>query len=175
MPDHDFYGIRIPGDKGGGLGFVPARSIRLMPPEEEENAPRPTRRPAPPPVIAIRPTRPAEPEPETRAAEAPSASRSGEIYELLPSGSEPPVLESRVEPRYPELARRASAEGEITMKIVVEADGSVGRVQVEHGGHPALVDAATEAVKRWRYRPARVGGRPARVYKTVRIRFTLRG
>jgi outer membrane biosynthesis protein TonB len=33
--------------------------------------------------------------------------------------------------------------------------------------------AAIEAVKRWRYRPARLGGRPVAVQATVHIEFTL--
>jgi TonB family protein len=167
LADHDFYGIRI----DGTLAFAPARSIRLLPPQENENAPRPTRRPAPPSAVGPRPT--PGPEPTAVAAAAPERGR-GEPYELLPAGAEAPVLAARVEPRYPEMARRVAAEGEITLKIVVEADGSVGRVLVEKGGHAALVDAATAAVKAWRYRPARVGERPVAVYKTVRIRFTLR-
>jgi TonB family protein len=171
LADHDFYGVRLDGELP--LGYVPARSVRLMPPPEEENAPRPTRRPPPPPAVA------AAPQPTSPAQEAPRQARAPESrkepYELLPSGADPPALVSRVEPVYPEIARRLGAEGEITLKIVVEADGSVGRVTVEHGGHPALVDAAVAAVKRWRYRPARVDGSPVPVFKTVRIRFTLKG
>jgi TonB family protein len=81
---------------------------------------------------------------------------------------------TRVEPQYPELARRAGTEGEIVLKIVVERDGSVGAISAVSGGHAALVSAATDAVKKWRYRPARVNGQPASVYKTVRVRFSLR-
>jgi TonB family protein len=171
LADHDFYGVRL-GDELP-LGFVPARSVRLMPPPEEENAPRPTRRPAPPSNVAVAP-QPTSPAPEApREARGPESRR--EPYELLPSGADPPTLVSRVEPVYPEMARRLGAEGEIMLKIVVEADGSVGRVTVEQGGHPALVDAAVAAVKRWLYRPARVDGSPVPVFKTVRIRFTLKG
>ncbi len=93
----------------------------------------------------------------------------------LPAGSQPPVLKRRVDPRYPEAAKRSGITGEVLLRVVVEASGEIGAVEVVSGAPAGLTEAASEAVRSWLYEPARVGGRPVAVYKTVRVRFTLPG
>jgi TonB family protein len=91
----------------------------------------------------------------------------------LPDGSEPPVLVSRVDARYPDAARRLNLSGEVMLRIVVEGSGSVGRIDVLTAGPAGMTEAAVDAVRRWTYRPARVHGQPVAVWKIVRIRFSL--
>lgn len=62
-------------------------------------------------------------------------------------------LKSKVVPRYPELAHKLHLNGKVRLELVVEPDGRVKTVNVL-GGHPVLADAATEAVKDWKYVPA---------------------
>ncbi len=93
-------------------------------------------------------------------------------FESLPPGSEAPVLKSRVDPRYPEVARRARISGDVVLRVVVEADGSAGRIQVVSGAPLGLTEAAEEAVRKWTWTPARVGGRPVAAWRMLRIRFT---
>lgn len=57
-------------------------------------------------------------------------------------------------PRYPEVARRMSLSGTVKVEITVAPNGEVKNANVI-GGHPVLVDAALEAVKRWKYEPAK--------------------
>jgi TonB family protein len=59
----------------------------------------------------------------------------------------------RVDPEYPETLRRASIGGVVRLDIVISARGTVDEVAVA-GGNPILADAATLAVKRWKYAPA---------------------
>lgn len=57
-------------------------------------------------------------------------------------------------PIYPQLAKRLNLTGVVKIKAVISADGQVKEAQVV-GGHPLLVDAALDALKRWRYAPAK--------------------
>jgi protein TonB len=74
--------------------------------------------------------------------------------------------------RYPEAARRLNLSGEVVLRIVVEANGSVGRIDVVSAGPAGMTEAAVDAVRHWTYRPARVAGQPVAVWKLVRVRFT---
>jgi protein TonB len=89
-------------------------------------------------------------------------------------GVTPPVAIETVAPAYPELARRAHAEGVVVLEAIIGIDGAVREVRVLRGASPLLDPAALEAVKRWRYRAARVDGRPVAVTLSVAITFSLR-
>lgn len=67
--------------------------------------------------------------------------------------SEPRRVKVRVNPTYPDLARRMNIWGNVNLILTIAPDGSVKECR-PIGGHPVLVDAATQAVKRWRYEPA---------------------
>ena len=62
-------------------------------------------------------------------------------------------LKSEVHPTYPELARKMSVSGTVKLTVSVSPSGSVTNVKVI-GGHPLLVGAAVDAVKRFKYVPA---------------------
>ena len=62
-------------------------------------------------------------------------------------------VKSRVSPAYPELARRMSIAGVVKVQVVVAPNGTVKSTKVV-GGHPLLVTAAVDAVKKWRFEPA---------------------
>ena len=55
----------------------------------------------------------------------------------------------------------------------VERDGTIGSVFATQEAPMGLTEAATDAVRRWVYAPARLEGRPIAVVKTVRVRFAL--
>ncbi len=56
-------------------------------------------------------------------------------------------------PTYPELARHMGITGIVKMDVLVEPNGSVKSVD-PRGGHPLLVQAATMAVRFWKWEPA---------------------
>jgi TonB family protein len=62
-------------------------------------------------------------------------------------------VKSRVTPVYPEIARRMNISGVVKLVVVVNANGSVKTTKVM-GGHPLLVSAAEDAVKKWKFEPA---------------------
>jgi TonB family protein len=60
---------------------------------------------------------------------------------------------SKVQPVYPDLARRMNITGTVKVEVVVAANGTVKDAKVV-GGHPVLATAALDAVKKWRFEPA---------------------
>jgi TonB family protein len=59
----------------------------------------------------------------------------------------------RVSPSYPELARRMNVSGTVKLEVTITPEGKVKSVK-PIGGHPVLVAAADEAVKKWKFEPA---------------------
>jgi periplasmic protein TonB len=60
----------------------------------------------------------------------------------------------------------------VVLKIVVQADGTVGKVEVVRGEEPFL-SAAIAAVKAWTYEPAKYQGKPIAVYRIIQMPFRL--
>jgi len=60
---------------------------------------------------------------------------------------------SRIVPAYPQMARNLNLRGNVKVEALVEPNGTVKSIQVK-GGHPVLVEAAQDAVRRWRWEPA---------------------
>lgn len=59
----------------------------------------------------------------------------------------------RVAPVYPAIARKMKLNGTVRVQVVVSTNGSVKETKVI-GGHPILVTAAVDAVKKWKFEPA---------------------
>ena len=59
----------------------------------------------------------------------------------------------KVAPVYPDVARRMSIVGTVRLAVVVERNGTV-KSSKPIGGHPLLVSAAMDAMKRWKFEPA---------------------
>jgi TonB family protein len=62
-------------------------------------------------------------------------------------------VKNRVEPVYPELAKRNNISGSARVELLVTPDGRVKDVKVL-GGNPVLVQAVMAAVVKWKYEPA---------------------
>jgi len=90
------------------------------------------------------------------------------------SGIEAPELLREVKPDYTEEARRRSLTGDVILEIVVRADGRVGPVKVVRGLGAGLDERAADAVRQWRFSPARRHGTPVDVVVEVAVEFRLR-
>jgi periplasmic protein TonB len=78
-------------------------------------------------------------------------------------------------PRYPDSARRQGIAGTTTLLFEVLKNGRVGDVRVgQSAGHTDLDQAAAEAIKRWRFEPARRGSQPVAIWLGMSVRFVLR-
>ncbi len=62
-------------------------------------------------------------------------------------------VRTKVLPEYPQLARQMNVIGKVKIEATVSADGRVLDTHVV-GGSPLLVNASTEALKKWRFEPA---------------------
>ena len=60
---------------------------------------------------------------------------------------------TRVAPIYPDVARRMSITGTVRLAVVVAPNGTV-KSSKPVGGHPLLVNAAMDAIKRWKFESA---------------------
>jgi protein TonB len=113
----------------------------------------------------IREPGPAVPEQKTQAA-------SGTV---TPAGFNAAYLRNPAPP-YPLAARRAAEQGTVTLRVLVTREGLVSRVDVEKSsGSPHLDAAALEAVKAWRFTPARQGADAIESWMLVPIVFRLEG
>ena len=84
-----------------------------------------------------------------------------------------PVLTQKIDPTYPEAARKARMEGVVILEAIITANGTVEEVRVLKSVNPLLDASAVRAVQQWRYRPATLNGRAVRVYLTVTVTFNL--
>lgn len=59
-------------------------------------------------------------------------------------------LRTKVAPAYPELAKRTNISGTVKIEVTIAPSGSIKSTKVI-GGHPLLVGAAEEALRKWKY------------------------
>jgi protein TonB len=93
---------------------------------------------------------------------------------VLSLGYPPPTLaqselnrkvKTKVAPVYPELARRMNLRGTVKLMVVVLPSGNIKDTKVM-GGNPILVNAAMDALKKWRFEAA-----PEESSGTVEFKF----
>jgi TonB family protein len=84
----------------------------------------------------------------------------------------PPKLIKKVEPVYPDDARKAEIEGSVTLEATTDDRGRVQKVKVL-SSIPELDQAAVDAVKQWVYEPMVIDGKPKGVVFTITCRFSL--
>lgn len=86
---------------------------------------------------------------------------------------EAPVAFKAPAPDYPELLRQQNLTGHVILNMEVLEDGSVGYIEVENSTHPAFNDEAIKAAKKWRFQPAKTGGKPVACWVKQKFTFTL--
>ena len=77
-----------------------------------------------------------------------------------------------VRPTYPALARQTHVEGRVSLNCLVGTDGLVAKIKVTKG-HPLLIQAATDAVSRWKFKPIVLNGKAVEAETIVNIDFQL--
>lgn len=164
--EHDFFRVAPTAGPGESEEYEPLpaplpadQSVR-RPVAESGQMPEETpkiveRAPAPPP-----PT-PAQPSPRATAP-------------ALASGPAPVPIETPA-PRYPAQAARRGLGGTVRVRADVGVDGVPTDVAVVQGsGMRELDRAALDAVRRWRFRPGQVDGKPVPGSVVVPIEFAMR-
>jgi periplasmic protein TonB len=77
-----------------------------------------------------------------------------------------------VPPVYPSAARGARVQGTVVIETTIESDGTVESARVLRS-IPPLDQAALEAVREWRFKPALLNGAAIPVVVTLTVPFTL--
>jgi TonB family protein len=83
---------------------------------------------------------------------------------------QPALLIKSVPPVYPPFARSSHTSGDVTVDALIDVNGTVTDLKAV-SGPPILRQAAIEAVRQWKYDPARLDGRPVAIHLTITVRF----
>lgn len=78
----------------------------------------------------------------------------------------------RVEPDYPEEARREKIQGAVVLDVRIDGEGAVQEVKLVNGPE-LLAQAAIAAVKQWRFKARTVDGRPVEMQTRITLNFRL--
>jgi len=81
-------------------------------------------------------------------------------------------LVHRVEPDYPEEARRQGVQGAVVLEVHINPAGAVQELKLISGS-PLLAQAATDAVRQWKFKPHMVNGHRAEMQTVVTLNFRL--
>lgn len=86
-----------------------------------------------------------------------------------------PKIVSKVDPVYPEEARKQKIQGVVEMEATINASGDVVGVRVlpTPSPQPLLAKAAVAALRQWKYEPYRINGKAMTIIFNVSITFSL--
>jgi periplasmic protein TonB len=89
-------------------------------------------------------------------------------------GVSAPIVFYRIEPGYPEEARKARYQGSVVLSAIVRKNGTIQILKVLRGLGLGLDENTVEALSQWKFRPGMHGGEPVDVALNIEINFTLR-
>ncbi len=103
----------------------------------------------------------------------PPPTNAGPRVRFIPY-DDPPVARTPIDPVYPEIAQEAGIEGTVIVQAFINARGIVEETIVLKGvANTGLDEAATTAIKRTRFKPAKQRDRPVGVWISIPVHFTL--
>lgn len=85
---------------------------------------------------------------------------------------EPPVPVRTVAPDYPEEMRRNGRSGVVTVNCLVDEKGNVQEPRVERSSDSAFSQPALDAIKKWRFKPAKKDGSAIALRINIPIQFS---
>ena len=150
-----------------------------------EPPPKPIEKPKPKPIITTQaktpepppmeaPPEPKEPEPLPPIQAAPPPQPGPPA----PAPVEPPRFDmaylNNPPPVYPSVSRRMAEEGTVKMNVLVSAQGRALKVEIHtSSGYSRLDQAALNAVRNWKFVPAKRGDTPVEGWALVPLVFVL--
>lgn len=85
-----------------------------------------------------------------------------------------PLYKENAPPSYPAWARLQGYEGEVLLGVEILPNGRVGSIKIKKSSGYAILDqSALEAVRPWKFEPARKSGMPLKVWVDLPIKFIL--
>lgn len=101
-----------------------------------------------------------------------SSNDDNKVYRADEGVTLPSVISgSQVEGEYTDEARNAKISGVVKLAIVVGANGNLRTVKVIKSLGFGLDEAATEAVRKWKFKPGMKDGQPVAVVCSVEMEF----
>jgi len=85
----------------------------------------------------------------------------------------PPERVYAPQPTYTEIARKARIQGVVIVQAIIDKQGNVTNVKVLKGLPMGLEEAAVDAMKQWKFKPATLNGKPVTVYYNLTVNFKL--
>jgi hypothetical protein len=92
-------------------------------------------------------------------------------FAALPPEAEPAEPTQRRPPAYPVELRRAGVSGHARFLFLIETDGTVKSIYCYDTSRPGFALAGAEAVKQWRFSPARIGDTPVAMVASQTLEF----
>jgi len=107
-------------------------------------------------------------------APPPPSTNTGPRVKFIPY-DDPPVAKSPINPVYPEIAQEAGIEGTVIVQAFINAKGIVEETIILKGvPNTGLDEAAAEAIRKTRFKPAKQRDRPVGVWISIPVHFTLK-
>lgn len=158
------------------------------PPPPKKTPPKPVVHKQPPPIVQkspdfapVEPVAAPEPQPSTtQTSSAPSTSSPSKTTtttntEEFTEANFKANYDHNPKPDYPAIAKSRGWQGKVLLRVQVSIDGLSQSVAVhQSSGHEMLDESAIEAVKKWRFIPAKRGDTAVASSVIVPIIFTLR-
>ena len=97
------------------------------------------------------------------------------MLDLAEPGVVPPQLVSQPRLEYPPVARAQRVTGTVVVSALIDEQGNVAEARVIRGvaSNTGLNQAALDSVRRRKYKPATLNGKPGRVWVAIQIDFKL--
>ena len=86
---------------------------------------------------------------------------------------QPPTKLVAPPPQYTEIARKARIQGVVIVEAIIDKEGNVTNVKVLKGLPMGLDTAAADAVRKWKFKPATLNGKPVAVIYNLTVNFRL--
>ncbi|HVU33324.1 MAG TPA: energy transducer TonB [Opitutaceae bacterium] len=90
---------------------------------------------------------------------------------IAQSKLEPPVPVRTVAPDYPEDLKREGVAGLVVVQCTIDAQGNVDQPQVQKSSNKEFEQPAIDAIKRWKFKPAKLDGNPVARKVSIPIKF----
>ncbi|MBI4650297.1 energy transducer TonB [Candidatus Desantisbacteria bacterium] len=85
-----------------------------------------------------------------------------------------PEIKEYVEPLYPELARRMGIEGKVLLKLLINHEGKVKKIEpIGNLSKVGFEEQASIAVKKWKFSTPTINGNPVSIWFVLPLAFSL--
>jgi protein TonB len=92
---------------------------------------------------------------------------------IAAEGMEPPVPVRTVAPKFPEEMRRNGSAGLVTVSCLIDEKGNVTEPKVVKSSNEAFSEPAIEALKKWKFKPAKKDGEAVAIRVNIPVQFTI--